>query len=231
MTPPTVLILGAGAKVGKAVAKAFQAKGYKLALASRSQDPKTSTDDELHIPADFSNTDSVVQAFEKTRSVFGHPNVVIYNAYDSANSDPEDVFGLSVEAFKKATTTNLLSAYAAAHEAVKGWKELPPSSKPTFIYTGNCENVVAIPVIMALGVGKSGAAHFIEDGAKSYKNKGYKFYYADERHEDNTPMWTGVSGEGHATLYTELAEGDKQPEWQQTFVTGLGYRKMPVPQI
>jgi NAD(P)-dependent dehydrogenase (short-subunit alcohol dehydrogenase family) len=74
-----VLILGAGAKVGKAVAKAFQAKGYKLALASRSQDPRTSTDDELHIPTDCSDTDSVVQAFAKTRSVFGHPNVVIYN--------------------------------------------------------------------------------------------------------------------------------------------------------
>jgi NAD(P)-dependent dehydrogenase (short-subunit alcohol dehydrogenase family) len=185
-----VLILGAGAKVGKAVAKAFQAKGYKLALASRSQDPKTSTDDELHIPTDCSDTDSVLQAFAKTRSVFGHPNVVIYNgksifslinhiyscqlAYDSANSDPADVFGLSLDAFKKATTTNLLSAYAAAQEAVKGWKELPSSSKPTFIYTGNCENVAPIPALMALGVGKSGAASFIEVAAKSYKNKGYK---------------------------------------------------------
>ncbi|CAJ0541095.1 Ff.00g078790.m01.CDS01 [Fusarium sp. VM40] len=226
-----VLILGAGAKVGKAVAEAFQAKGYKLALASRSQDPKTSTDDELHIPTDCSDTDSVVQAFAKTRSVFGHPNVVIYNAYDSANSDPEDVFGLPREAFKKATTTNLLSAYAAAQEAVKGWKELPSSNKPTFIYTGNCENVVPIPALMALGVGKSGAASFIEVAAKSYKNKGYKFYYADERKEDNSPMWKGVNAEGHATLYTELAEGDKQLEWQQTFVTGLGYRKMPAPQI
>jgi hypothetical protein len=44
-------------------------------------------------------------------------------------------------------------------------------------------------------------------------------------------MWKGVNAEGHATLYTELAEGDGQLEWQQTFVTGLGYRKMPTPQI
>jgi len=79
MSSPIVLIFGAGAKVGKSVAQAFSAKGYRLALASRSQDPATSTDKELHIPTDLSDTDSVIQAFTKVRSEFGHPHVVIYN--------------------------------------------------------------------------------------------------------------------------------------------------------
>jgi hypothetical protein len=76
--------------------------------------------------------------------------------------------------FKSSTAVNIFSAYAAAQEAVKGWKELLPSSKPTFIYTGNCENVAPIPALMALGVGKAGAAAFIEIAAKVYKHKGYK---------------------------------------------------------
>ncbi|KAM0347363.1 hypothetical protein ACHAPU_004883 [Fusarium lateritium] len=231
MTPPIVLIFGAGAKTGRVIANAFQSKGYKLALASRSQDPDTSTEHELHIPTDCSDTDSVLQAFEKTRSAFGHPSVVIYNAYDGPQSDPADVFDLPLDTFKKAAVVNIISPYAAAQETIKGWKELPASSKPTFIYTGNCENVAPIPLLMALGVGKAGAASFIEVAAKGYKDRGYKFYYADERLEDGTPMWNGVTAEGHATLYTELAEGDEQLEWQQTFVTGTGYKKLPIPQL
>jgi NAD(P)-dependent dehydrogenase (short-subunit alcohol dehydrogenase family) len=79
MTSPVALIFGAGAKVGNSVAKTFLAKGYNVALASRSQNPETSTANELHIPTDCADTDSVLQAFAKVRSVFGHPSVVIYN--------------------------------------------------------------------------------------------------------------------------------------------------------
>ncbi|KAF4452309.1 hypothetical protein F53441_4827 [Fusarium austroafricanum] len=225
MTSPTVLIFGAGAKVGKSVAQAFSAKGYRVALASRSQDPGTSTATELHIPTDCSDTDQVIQAFTKVRTVFGHPNVVVYNAYLGGNNNPKDVFEVDLNHLKKSTTVNVFSAYAAAQEAVKGWKDLPPSSKPTYIFTGNCTNVTPFPVVMALGVGKAGAASFIEVAASAYKERGFKFYYADERLEDGTPMWNGVSGEGHAKMYLELAEGSEQLEWQQTFVTGLGYKK------
>ncbi|KAI1050953.1 hypothetical protein LB505_013946 [Fusarium chuoi] len=191
MSSPIVLIFGAGAKVGKSVAQAFSAKGYRLALASRSQDPATSTDKELHILTDLSDTDSVVKAFTKVRSEFGHPHVVIYNA----------------------------------QEAVKGWKDFPKNSSPTYIYTGNVENEMRIPWIMSLGVGKTAAAWFIEVAATSYKDQGFKFYYADEREEDGTPMYNGATAEGHAQFYVELAEGKEQQVWQQTFVSGQGYKK------
>ena len=74
------LIFGAGSNVGSSVARGFLAKGYKVALASRSQDPKTSTETELHIPTDCSDTGSVLEAFAKTKSAFGIPNVVVYNS-------------------------------------------------------------------------------------------------------------------------------------------------------
>lgn len=34
-----------------------------------------------------------------------------------------------------------------------------------------------------------------------------------------------LSGEGHAKHYIELAESEKQGPWQQTFVTGEGYKR------
>lgn len=52
-----------------------------------------------------------------------------------------------------------------------------------------------------------------------------RFYYADERKEDGTPMYNGATPEGHAQFYVELAEGKEQQVWQQTFVSGQGYKK------
>lgn len=74
------LIFGAGSNVGSSVANGLLAKGYKVALASRSQDPETSTETELHIPTDCSDTGSVLEAFAKTKRTFGVPNVVVYNS-------------------------------------------------------------------------------------------------------------------------------------------------------
>ncbi|KAF9778514.1 hypothetical protein IL306_003966 [Fusarium sp. DS 682] len=226
MSSPIALIFGAGAKVGKSVAQAFSAKGYRLALASRTQDPSTSTNKELHIPTDLSDTDSVIQAFTKVRSEFGHPHVVIYNAYhhDGPNN-PNDIFEVPLDSFKTSGTVNIFSAYAAAQEAVKGWKDFPASSSPTYIYTGNIMNEMRIPSLVSLGVGKAAAAWFIEVAAITYKDQGFKFYYADERKEDGSPMWNGATPEGHAQLYVDLADYKEQQAWQQTFVSGQGYKK------
>lgn len=76
---PIVLVLGAGANIGQSAARTFASKGYKVALAARSIKASDSTADQLNIPSDFSNTDSVVDAFAKVKQVFGIPSVVIYN--------------------------------------------------------------------------------------------------------------------------------------------------------
>ncbi|RFN52070.1 short-chain dehydrogenases protein [Fusarium flagelliforme] len=225
------LIFGAGSNVGSSVAKGFLAKGYKVALASRSQNPETSTETELHIPTDCSDTDSILQAFAKTKSEFGIPNVVVYNTFAGQWNSAENIFEVSLDHFQSSTTVNITSVYAAAQEAVKGWTELPQSSKNTFILTGNCANVTPLPVLMTLTVGKSGSASLMEMAAKSYKDKGYRFYYTDERLEDGAPMWNGVTAQAHADLYVDLAEAEEQREWYQTFVSGIGYKKLPAPKI
>lgn len=74
-----VLILGAGPNIGQAVARNFASKGYKVALASRSLKEADSTDTQLNISTDLTNTDDVVNAFTKVTKVFGIPSVVVYN--------------------------------------------------------------------------------------------------------------------------------------------------------
>jgi NAD(P)-dependent dehydrogenase (short-subunit alcohol dehydrogenase family) len=78
-TSPVVLILGAGSNVGKHVARAFASKGYKVALAARSLKEADDTPDQINIPSDLSDPDSVVRTFAKAEEKLGVPSVVVYN--------------------------------------------------------------------------------------------------------------------------------------------------------
>lgn len=76
---PVVLILGAGSNIGHHVARAFSAKGYKVALASRRSREADNTPNQIHIPSDFSDPSSIANAFSKVKTLLGVPSVVIYN--------------------------------------------------------------------------------------------------------------------------------------------------------
>lgn len=78
-TSPVILILGSGPNIGKHVAKAFAAKGYKVALASRSLKEADSTADQVNISSDFSDPESIIKTFSKVKSLLGLPSVVVYN--------------------------------------------------------------------------------------------------------------------------------------------------------
>lgn len=93
--------------------------------------------------------------------------------------------------------------------------------------------------LMDLGVGKSATAHFIQSAAAAYADRGFKyvlpiprvtkvtdfrFYYADERKSDGSAAYFEIDGEAHGELYVQLAEGNSQGPWQQTFVKGTGYK-------
>jgi NAD(P)-dependent dehydrogenase (short-subunit alcohol dehydrogenase family) len=78
-TSPVILILGAGPNVGSHVAKAFASKGYKVALAARKAKEADNTPDQVNIPSDLSDPNSVVNAFSKVKALLGLPSVVVYN--------------------------------------------------------------------------------------------------------------------------------------------------------
>ncbi|KFY49125.1 hypothetical protein V495_00713 [Pseudogymnoascus sp. VKM F-4514 (FW-929)] len=224
-TSPVILILGSGPNIGKHVARAFAAKGYKVALASRSLKEADSTADQLNISSDFTDPESITKAFSKVKSLLGPPSVVVYNAASAKLNDPKDPLSIPLADFNRDLTVNTNSAYLAAQQAVLGFKELPDSASKTFIFTGNITNIVPVARLLDSGVGKSATAHIIESAALAYADQGFKFYYSDERKADGAPVYSAVNGEAHGELYLQLAEGKSQGPWQQTFVKGIGYKK------
>ncbi|KAI4228369.1 MAG: hypothetical protein L6R36_001652 [Xanthoria steineri] len=224
---PVVLILGAGPNIGQHVAQAFAAKGYKVALTSRSA-KKQSSEDEVNISCDLSDPKSVVNVFDKVKELLGLPSVVVYNAGAATSNDPKDPFSLPYADFAMDLNINTSSVFVAAQQAVLAFKQLPDSASKTFIYTGNkLNNAITIAPMLNLGVGKSATAHMIQSAAAAYAERGFKFYYADERKADGSPAYSSIDGEAHGKHYLQLAEGKEQEPWQQTFVKGMGYKKFP----
>ncbi|OGE53917.1 hypothetical protein PENARI_c007G08563 [Penicillium arizonense] len=224
-TTPILLLLGAGSNIGHHVARSFAEKGYKVALVARSLKEEDSTPDQINIPADLSDPASVAEVFSKVRARLGHPSVVVYNAAALTPNNATSPLSLLLADFIRDTNTNTISAFAAAQQAVLSFDQLPESASRTFIYTGNILNTTTIPPLLDLGVGKAATAHIIQSAASAYADRGYKFYYADERQADGSPTYSGLSGEAHGKLYVSLAEGLSQGPWQQTFVKDVGYRQ------
>lgn len=83
MLTPVVLIIGAGANVGAAVAKKFAGNGYKVALAARSLSDGIQSNGYLHVKADLSNPDNVPTIFREVKRIYGTPNIVVYNGLAS----------------------------------------------------------------------------------------------------------------------------------------------------
>ena len=76
---PIILILGSGPRIGSSVAKAFAAKGYQVALASRKKPEANQAANEFHVQSDFADPDSVAKAFSHVKASLGVPSVVVYN--------------------------------------------------------------------------------------------------------------------------------------------------------
>lgn len=76
---PILFILGAGSNVGASVARAFAAKGYRVALASRKTPDTEIVEGQFHVVSDLSDPSNVADTFAKVRKALGTPNVVVYN--------------------------------------------------------------------------------------------------------------------------------------------------------
>ncbi|KPM42227.1 hypothetical protein AK830_g4310 [Neonectria ditissima] len=222
-TSPVVLILGAGPRVGLTAAKVFASKGYKVAVAARSLKEADSTDSQLNITSDFANPDDIVKAFTRVKKELGIPSVVVYNASAATFAPPGDPFAIPLDSFKRDMAVNTTSVFAAAQQAVLGFAELPSHSPRVFLFTGNVLNVTPLPQFLESGAGKSASAHIMMAAAAEYKEKGFKFYYVDERKADGSAAFK-IDGEAHAKLFLELAEAKTQGPWLQTFVKGAGYK-------
>jgi NAD(P)-dependent dehydrogenase (short-subunit alcohol dehydrogenase family) len=78
-TSPVILILGSGPNIGHHVGRAFVAKGYKVALASRSVNEEDKNAELVRVSADLSDPHCVKGIFSKVEASLGLPSVVVYN--------------------------------------------------------------------------------------------------------------------------------------------------------
>ncbi|RSL47277.1 hypothetical protein CEP53_010000 [Fusarium sp. AF-6] len=221
---PVILIFGAGANTGYGVADAFSRKGYKVAVVSRGAlAPVFEGRDFLHVKGDLADTSSVEAAYKRTVDELGIPSVVHLPAPWPRITPTQSSFQYSdLTADLAINTTSLLQL---PQLAISGFAKLPDSASRTFIYTGNKANLEPFPPFLSLGVGKAAGSHMISFAAKAYSPQGYKFYYADQRNEDGSPVMAAIDGNAHGEFYTELAESKTQGPWLASFVKGKGYVK------
>ncbi|KAI0386953.1 NAD(P)-binding protein [Hypomontagnella monticulosa] len=228
---PAIFIIGAGPNVGKATAEVFSAAGYKVALASRSNQVGGNY---RHYTFDATKPDDLPAVFEQVEKDVGIPSVVVYNAAKGGQTKTDEPFQ-DMDFFRANLNINTVSPFVAAREAIKGFDKLGASglghSGGTFIFTGNLLNKTAVQGLMSFGMQKGAGAHMIQYLALvAFKDKPYKFYYPDERRPGGHYVTNDLNGKGHADLFLDLAKDPKQRPWNQTFVTGEGYQVFPSPE-
>jgi NAD(P)-dependent dehydrogenase (short-subunit alcohol dehydrogenase family) len=124
----TALVTGAGSGIGRAVALALLAAGFRVALAGRRQAEleRTASGAEgmLVAPADVTNPESVRALFERVRESFGRLDVLFNNAGKNAPAVPME--DLSFEQWNSVVAVNLTGAFLCAQEAIRMMKAQRP---------------------------------------------------------------------------------------------------------
>lgn len=127
----TAIVTGAGTGIGRGVALALLAEGYRVALAGRRQGPLEETaaagaaaDRALVVPTDVADPDSVQRLFETTVQRFGRLDVLFNNAGLPAPGAPFDELG--VDAWRAVVDVNLTGAFLCAQQAFRIMKRQSP---------------------------------------------------------------------------------------------------------
>ena len=164
-------IVGFGAGNGLAIAKAFAAEGFELALISRSEAKQQKYIAALgattrFFEADAGNTQSLAAAFAKIRTEVGDPAVLIYNAFAMRMGPPSKTSPDDLVADLK---TNVGGALAATHEVLPAMRA---AKSGTIIFTGGGFALDPIPQFASVGVGKAALRNLALSLAKELKPDG-----------------------------------------------------------
>ena len=124
------LVTGAGTGIGKAVALALLAAGYRVVLAGRRIEPlqeaaaASSSDRALPVATDVSLPESVDALFATIRNTFGRLDVLFNNA--GVNSPRASFEELSYEQWQNVVNINLTGSFLCAQGAFRLMKEQLP---------------------------------------------------------------------------------------------------------
>lgn len=178
-TPPILLVLGAGKKLGTKIPEVFSKHGFKIALVARSLDEGLQHNGYYHFRADFSDPECIPEVFEKVKQKVGIPTVVVYNAVQYSLDDPADPFASlapeSVSKFHTAIAVNGTTPLIALHHAITSFRLLPPGTAgKTFIFTGNILNHSQFKNRLCFGTAKTLCAYGIRFASVAYAKDGLK---------------------------------------------------------
>ncbi|GGC57463.1 SDR family oxidoreductase [Chelatococcus reniformis] len=126
------LVTGAGSGIGRAVALAFMAEGYRTVLAGRraaalaetAQQGAVGGDRVLCVPTDVGDAGSVHALFEAARIGFGRLDVLFNNA--GIGAPPVPIDELSVAQWQAVVDTNLTGPFLCTREAFRLMKAQQP---------------------------------------------------------------------------------------------------------
>ncbi|PXY30606.1 SDR family oxidoreductase [Prauserella flavalba] len=122
------VVTGAGSGIGRSVARAMLADGYRVALAGRRVDPLTETaggsERALVVPTDVTDDAQVAALFGEVRRNWGRVDVLFNNA--GTFGAPGSVDTLAVEEWRRTVDVNLTGMFLCAHHAVRLMKEQDP---------------------------------------------------------------------------------------------------------
>ncbi len=127
------LVTGAGTGIGKAVALALSAAGYRLALTGRRQSVLDEVAAESRaaggrdarvFPADLTDPASVAALFTAIRSTFGRLDLLFNNA--GTNAPPVNIEDLPFAQWKAVIDTNVTGVFLCTQEAFRLMKDQTP---------------------------------------------------------------------------------------------------------
>ena len=129
-SPRIAVVTGAGSGIGRAVAVALLAEGYRVALAGRRSEALAETaalaaagDRALTVPTDVTQPDAVDALFARVRDTWGRLDLLFNNAGASAGAPFED---LSYERWKAIVDVNLTGMFLSAQGAFRVMKAQRP---------------------------------------------------------------------------------------------------------
>ncbi|KAJ7203550.1 hypothetical protein GGX14DRAFT_461454 [Mycena pura] len=230
MSQLAAFIIGSGGNIGKHTAAALKARGYRVAVGSRSP-ARTELEKEGYVPVavDVHSADSVRAAFAQVNKELGPPSVVVFNvATLQPLPTPGDPLTLSHEALTRETAV-ALSVFLAAQEALAGFRSAAHGTggPKTFIVTGNALPWVAADApgnsmdYFSLNIQKLIAWRLMEVFSARYAAENIRFYYATlvgasgDTLENLGDFFT--SGPLHAKVYVDLATRPEQDDWDYRF--------------
>lgn len=129
MAERVAMVTGAGSGIGRAVAEAFDAAGYRVVLSGRRRAPLEQTAGRmtggpLIVEADVTEPDQVEQLFSRTQVAFGRLDVLFNNAGIFTRAAPIDEIALAD--WRASLDTNLTGAFLCSRAAFRLMKAQEP---------------------------------------------------------------------------------------------------------